>query len=293
MRRTLIRVASLGAAGTLIAACAAGGALASTRHGAFGAGVRAGGFGPGGGMNLPFRIGRGFPGGQVGGGAFRFGIGGSGAGGILGLDVLDPAASFLGIPVGTLESDLANGSTLAEEAKAKGKSASDLIDAVVASEKSILDGEKTAGWITGDQETSLETIITNEITALVNNGPPVAPSSTAHAGGLLQTASTYLGISVSDLQNDLKGGKSLAGVIATVSGKTVGGLVSALEAPVKSRLDAQVSSKKITQSQEDAILANLTTRLTNLINHTKPASTQAAVLKTLARYATVGFVKHR
>ncbi len=71
------------------------------------------------------------------------------------LDVLTPAASFLGISVSTLAADLKGGKTLAQEATAKGKTASALIDAIVASEKTVLDAENSAGWITDAQETSM------------------------------------------------------------------------------------------------------------------------------------------
>ena len=297
MRRTLIGTTSVGALAAVIAGLAAAGAFAAPGHGTFGGrqlGARGGVIMRPGALALGgFGIRGGFAGGPLGGGFGLGGLGGpgggpfgGGAGAILGADVLTPAAGFLGISVTTLESDLASGKTLAAEAQAKGKSATDLINALVANEKTILDGEKAAGWITADQETSLQNVFTTAVTRLVNNGPPVPAAGTHGGGDLLQTAATYLGISVSDLQTDLKNGKSLADVISTVSGKTVDGLVAALEAPVKTNLDSAVSSKKITQAQETTILANLTTRLTNLINNTKPSTVQSGVMKSLERYAT-------
>jgi hypothetical protein len=232
------------------------------------------GFGGGGGPGGPGFGGRGGPGGGPGGG-----------GGILGTDVLTPAAAFLGIPVATLEADLAGGKSLAQEATAKNKTAADLITALVAAEKTILDGDKAAGWITADQETATLARLTDAITDLVNNGPPVPPSGkAAGASGPLQAAATYLGISVTDLQTDLKSGKSLADVVGTVSGKTVDGLVAALEAPAKTKLDQAVTDGKITSSQETAILSKMTTALTNFVNHTKPTTgTVNSVKKNMKR----------
>ena len=83
------------------------------------------------------------------------GGGGPGGAGVLLSDVLTPAAAFLDISVSTLASDLNGGKTLAQEATAKGKTAADLITAIVAAQKTNLDNEKAAGWITADQETSL------------------------------------------------------------------------------------------------------------------------------------------
>jgi len=262
--------------------------MAASGHGTFaGRQVTGGPGGPGGG----FGFGPGGPGGP--GGRFGSGFGGRGGGpmgggadALLGADVLTPAAAFLGISATTLESDLAGGKTLAAEAQAKGKTAADLISAIVASEKTVLDGQKAAGWLTADQETAAVTRLTAAITAVVNNVPSASPAGPGAGGGLLQIAATYLGVSVSDLLSDLKSGKSLADVIGTVSGKTVDGLVAALEAQVKTKLDSAVSSSKITQAQEDSIISGMTTSLTNLINDTK-STVHAGVLKSVVRYANL------
>jgi hypothetical protein len=238
-------------------------------------------------------------------GGFGFGIVGPGLGGpggpgggaaILGTDVLTPAASFLGVSVSTLANDLSSGGgkTLAAEATAKGKSPTDLITAIVAALKTNLDNEKAAGWITADQETALVTQLTNAVTELVNNGPGVPHVAGNGGGGLLQTAATYLGLSVSDLQSDLTSGKSLADVVGSVgNGKTVDGLVAALEAPAKTNLDAAVTAGKITQAQETAILSRVTTALTNLVNRTKPPSSQTtSAMRTVKLYAMKVFRRH-
>ena len=222
------------------------------------------------------------------------GGGGPGGPGVLFSDVLTPAAAFLNISVSTLAADLNGGKTLAQEATAKSKTAADLITAIVAAQKTNLDNEKAAGWITADQETSLLAGYTKAVTALVNNGPPV-PGAGKQDGGPLKIVSDYLGISVADLQTALKGGKTLADeVTAAGNGKTVAGLVTALEAPAKAKLDTAVTNNVITQAQETAILANMTTHLTNMINGVKPdksAGTSTASLNgvrtSLARFTTV------
>ena len=292
MRRKLIRQISIGTVVVAIAAVASSSAFAaSSDRGRFGQrlGALQGGFGA-------------FMGGGRGGFGFRFGgpglggpqgpggPGGPGRGaGILGADVLTPAAAFLGVSLSTLESDLNGGKTLAQEATAKGKTAADLINAIVASEKTVLDAEVSAGWITSTQESNLVTGLTNAITDLVNNGPAVPPSNAAHQG-LLQTASTYLGISVGDLQTALKSGKSLSDeVTAAGNGKTVDGLVQALLAPAKTQLDGQVTAGTITQAQETAILNRLTTRLTDLVNntHSNASTTQSALKRVITTALTI------
>ena len=111
---------------------------------------------------------------------------------------------------------------------------------------------------------------------------------------MLQTAATFLGMSVSDLQTALKSGKSLADVTKE-KGKTVDDLVTALLAPAKKNLDQAVSDGKITEAQESTIMDHLTTGLTNLVNNVKPAAPQmSAVTTSILKYATLtAFSKHQ
>ena len=211
-------------------------------------------------------------------------------GGLLAADVLTPAADYLGVSLSTLQSDLKGGKTLAQEATAKGKTASGLIDAIVAAEKKVLDSENAAGWITDAQETNLLSNIKSGVTDLVNNGPGVPLG--AHTS-LLQTAADYLGMSVSDLQTDLKAGKTLADE-AKAKGKTVDGLVQALLAPLKSDLDKRVTAGDITAAQETAILNRETAHLTDLVNNTLPSKAQAGLRQAGLRLALAKvFLFHR
>jgi hypothetical protein len=301
MRRTSIRQVSVAAVVVLVAASVSGAAFAAKGHGRFG-GFRAGPgsfFGRGG----PMGFGLGGPGGGMRGfGGFGMGGpgGGPGGGGILTADVLTPAASCMGISIDTLTGDLSKNVTLAKEAQTIDKSgcntAAELVTYIVNAETKVLDNEKAAGWITADQETAMVTALTNQITNVVNNGPPVPKTAAGGGGGLLQDAATYLStggstVTVSDLQSDLKSGKSLADVISslnTSNGNTkldVADLVTALEAPMKTKLDAAVTANTITAAQETTILANLTTRLTNLVNHT-PGSA-AGMQNSLRKFATM------
>lgn len=261
MRRTLIRYVSVGTVVVAVAAAAGSAAFAaSSNRGHFGprAGMMMGGFGPmmgGFGPMGPF----GGPGGHLGGG-------------LLGADVLTPAATYLGISATDLAADLKSGKTLAQEATAKGRTASGLIDAIVAAEKKVFDAQNAAGWLTDAQEANLLSHVKDEVTDLVDNGPGV-PGGGPH-GGLLQAAATYLGLSVTDLQTDLRAGKTLAQE-ATAKAKTVDGLVQALLAPLKTDLDKRVTAGDITTAQETAILNHETAHLTDLVNNAKPARMQA------------------
>src|SRR5262245_19611387 len=162
-------------AAALVAAIAASTALAAPGHGRFGnrMGARAG-FGPFAGVGLGPGVGAPgfhvFFGGGPGGRGFGIvvGPGGPGGGTVLSADVLTPAASFLGISVSTLASDLAGGKTLPQEATAKNKTADDLIKAIVAAQQKVYDAEKSAGWITVARDTALLDQFKAGVTRLVN-----------------------------------------------------------------------------------------------------------------------------
>ncbi len=92
-------------------------------------------------------------------------------------------------------------------------------------------------------------------------GPGGGPAS--------QAVATYLGITVSALQSDLKGGQTLAQV-ATAQGKTVAGLEAAILADAKSHLDAAVTAGKLTSAQETTMLADLSSHVADIVNSTGP-----------------------
>jgi hypothetical protein len=94
-------------------------------------------------------------------------------------------------------------------------------------------------------------------------------------------------LAFSDLQADLKAGKSLADE-AKAKNKSVDDLVKALLAPATKHLDQAVTDGKITQAQETAILNRMTQGLTNLVNGVKPSDAKINALRLNAmRFATL------
>ncbi len=77
---------------------------------------------------------------------------------------------------------------------------------------------------------------------------------------------SVLGITPQQLQTELQSGKTLKQVIAD-HGKSVDEVVNAVVAQLKTKLDAQVQSGKITQDQENTILSQQKQRLTDAINN--------------------------
>jgi hypothetical protein len=81
----------------------------------------------------------------------------------------------------------------------------------------------------------------------------------------LGPAASYLGLSTTQLFQELNSGKSLAQIAAT-KGKTVAGLEQVMTAPIRKALDEAVAHKAITAAQETQILSHYTARLSKRIN---------------------------
>jgi hypothetical protein len=86
-----------------------------------------------------------------------------------------------------------------------------------------------------------------------------------HLFGGLDAAASYLGLTEAELRSQLESGKTLAQV-AKDRGKSVDGLVQALYDAAKKRLDADVAAGRLTQAQEQSMLADLKQRITDLVN---------------------------
>jgi hypothetical protein len=87
-----------------------------------------------------------------------------------------------------------------------------------------------------------------------------------HGGffGNLDAAASYLGLTESELRAQLQGGKSLA-KITRDQGKSVDGLVDALVAAAKEKLDAAVAAGRITKAEENSVLADLRERIASRV----------------------------
>ena len=89
-----------------------------------------------------------------------------------------------------------------------------------------------------------------------------------HLLGGLEPAATYLGLTEAELRTELMSGKTLADV-AKDKGKSVAGLVDALVADAKKRIDAGVAAGRLTQAEADQVLSDLKERVTDRVNGVK------------------------
>lgn len=88
--------------------------------------------------------------------------------------------------------------------------------------------------------------------------------------GVLRVTATYLGMSPWALKHELAG-SSLANIANATPGKSASGLVDALAAALKTRLDAWVAAGKLSSTREATILTNATTKITAIVNMTWPS----------------------
>ena len=109
-------------------------------------------------------------GGGDGGGGFRNGFFGG----------ISAAASYLGITAQELQTDITSGKTLAQVAKAKGKTAGGLVSAMITAQRSQLDAAVSAGQFTKQQENLIVSALTQRYTAMVNG---TVPSGRGFGGG--------------------------------------------------------------------------------------------------------------
>jgi hypothetical protein len=100
------------------------------------------------------------------------GLGGPGPGGHHAFADLGAAASFLGLAVDELRSELESGQTLAEVAAAEGKSVEGLVDAMVGSAKERLADDVADGRLAQEQADELAAELEDRIVGVVNGTMP-------------------------------------------------------------------------------------------------------------------------
>ena len=176
---------------------------------------------------------------------------------------------------------LRSGKSLADIATAQGKTVDGLKTAITDATTKQLDAAVTAGKLTKDQETKLLAGLASRLDDLVNGvhgpggfgrfgrgGPGFGFGFGFGGPGLtsgIADVATYLDLKPADLATQLQSGKSLA-EIAKAQGKTVDGLKTAITDAMTKQFDAAVTAGKLTKDQETKLLADLGSRLDDLVN---------------------------
>jgi hypothetical protein len=181
---------------------------------------------------------------------------------------LAAASSYLGVPVGQLEAQLARGRSLAQVADATaGKSAAGLTAALLAEKRQRLD--------------RLANHLSQRVQAEVNRaGGPGALATGARPGGgralfagrrsVGFVAAAYLGIRATQLQSELRAGRTLAQVASATAGKSPAGLVDAIVAARRERLLAAAAAGRLSKARVESLGPKLAARVTALVNRKLP-----------------------
>ena len=153
-----------------------------------------------------------------------------------------------------------------DAAKQLGVSSSALSDALKTALKNRIDAAVAAGRLTKEQADELKERIDESDVPLVFGG--FRHGVFGHFLHL-DAAASYLDLTEAELRDELAAGKTLAQV-AKDHGKSVDGLVAALSARAKSRLQDAVAAGRLTQAEADAALDDLKERIADLVNGEGP-----------------------
>jgi lambda repressor-like predicted transcriptional regulator len=192
----------------------------------------------------------------------------------------EDVATYLGLKPADLATQLRSGKSLADIAKAQGKTVEGLKTAITDAATKQLDAAVTAGRLSKDQETKLLAGLASHLDDLVNGvhkrirgfRGPGGPGGMRHGFGFgtglvagAQDVAAYLGLKPADLVTQLRSGKSLAD-IAKAQGKAVEGLKTAITDAARKQLDAAVTAGRLSKDQETKLLADLASHLDDLVN---------------------------
>jgi hypothetical protein len=153
-----------------------------------------------------------------------------------------------------------------DAAKQLGIEPSKLTSALKKALEDRVDAAVAAGRLTKAQGEELKQRIESDDFPLF--GPPFLGLGHVWPGPLfhgLDAAASYLGLTEAQLRAQLNSGKTLA-EIAKAQDKSVDGLLAALKADAKKKLDAAVAAGRVRKADEDQILSDLGQRFENLVN---------------------------
>lgn len=187
---------------------------------------------------------------------------------------LSLAATFLDIELDDLRTQLREGKTLAAIA---GDRTDELVAALVADGEKHLDDAVTHGRLTQAEADEKKAELPERMTTFVNatlpaegeRGPGGRGGKHGGPGGRasLGTVASSLGITEDELRTQLQSGKTLA----EVAGDKTPAVIDALVAEATARIDQAVTDGKLTAEQATERKANLTERITAMVNRTPPA----------------------
>jgi hypothetical protein len=169
-------------------------------------------------------------------------------GGVGHTDYLSAAATYIGITVDQLRTELGTDKSLADVAIAHGKTRDGLIQALVTA-----------------SQTSITTLVDRK-----GIGAQRGPGDRGVIGDQLSVAATYLGTTTDDLRTKMQAGQTLAQIAAATSGKSRDGLVAALTTDAKAKIAAAQTAGTITADQATQFTNDLATKIPKFVDTHRP-----------------------
>ena len=186
-------------------------------------------------------------------GAFSGDVAGATDHGPRGGDLMTAAATYIGITADALRTELQAGKSLADIAVAHGKTRDGLIAALA-----------TAATA------QLPTFVDQKGLPAGKGGPGGPGGFGDHGrgpgGAPLAATETYLGLSTADLQAKLAAGQTPAAIAAATAGKSRDGLIAAIVADGKAKIEAAKTAGTITADQATKELAELSDHATKFVD---------------------------
>ncbi|WP_339305248.1 hypothetical protein [Paenibacillus sp. FSL R5-0519] len=189
----------------------------------------------------------------------------------------DELTSVLGVSADELKEAHRSGSTIAQIATTQNVDVQTVIDQLVTAEKTELQQQLTDGKITQTQYDERAATITQRVTDLVNGNKKEVGAGGRGRGGFggpgaeryAKELTSILGVTTEELKEAREAGSTIAEIAATknVDVQTV---IDTLVTAQKAELQQQLTDGKITQSQFDEREADITQRVTDLVNGKQP-----------------------
>lgn len=179
------------------------------------------------------------------------------------------AGAYLGIDRRTLRGELRSGATLAQIAAAHGKSLDGLIAAILAAQRAHLAAAVSSGKITASRAQARIQILEQQLRDRAQTADGFGRHGVSRGRTGVLVAARYLGITPAALRAQLKGGRSLAQVADATPGRSRAGLVAALLAARRTRLDLARQAGRISAQREQQLLARAQQRIPQQVTRTQ------------------------
>jgi hypothetical protein len=179
------------------------------------------------------------------------------------------AATYLAVTPARLIGELRSGKALAQVAGAtKGRSATGLIDRIVAAREATLAAAVASGQLTSAQEKTAITSLRGRVAARVSRVGGYQSAVGRRAVPAPAVTAAYLGLAQAQLRAELRSGRTLAQLANGLRGKSAGGLIAAIVADTKARLAVAVRAGTLTPANERPLLQRLQQRIATEVNGT-------------------------